>query len=176
MDKSELRKALVDHHALFIQLIASLPAREIQHSHNGKWSPLQQMDHIIRSVDPVRLAFSMPAFLLRIIFGSANRPSKTYDALVEKYKGKLSAGGKSPSRFIPNSTSASLEVLSRKLKQLTDTLSSKVDSFSEEQLDQLILPHPLLGKLTLREMLYFTIYHVQHHQRQVEAQLAGHLV
>ncbi len=42
----------------------------------------------------------------------------------------------------------------------------RVDSFSEAQLDALILPHPLLGKLTLREMLYFTIYHVQHHEKQ----------
>lgn len=25
-------------------------------------------------------------------------------------------------------------------------------------------PHPLLGKLTLREMMFFTIYHVQHHE------------
>jgi hypothetical protein len=34
-------------------------------------------------------------------------------------------------------------------------------------LDLLILPHPLLGKLTLREMLYFTLYHVEHHEKQV---------
>jgi len=46
-------------------------------------------------------------------------------------------------------------------------LARRIDRFSETQLDQLILPHPLLGKLTLREMLYFTIYHVQHHQKQL---------
>jgi hypothetical protein len=33
------------------------------------------------------------------------------------------------------------------------------------------LPHPLLGKLTLREMIYFTIYHVQHHHKLVQNQL-----
>jgi len=33
----------------------------------------------------------------------------------------------------------------------------------EDDLDRVMLPHPLLGKLTLREMLFFTIYHVEHH-------------
>ena len=42
----------------------------------------------------------------------------------------------------------------------------RADSFSEKQLDTFILPHPLLGKLTLREMLYFTIYHAEHHKKQ----------
>jgi len=31
-----------------------------------------------------------------------------------------------------------------------------------------LLPHPLLGKVTVREMLYFTIHHVQHHHALVE--------
>ena len=32
-----------------------------------------------------------------------------------------------------------------------------------KDLDVYILPHPLLGKVTLREMLYFTIHHNEHH-------------
>ena len=35
-------------------------------------------------------------------------------------------------------------------------------------LDAVLLPHPLLGKLTVREMLFFTVYHVQHHRALVE--------
>jgi hypothetical protein len=38
--------------------------------------------------------------------------------------------------------------------------------FSEDDLDSIRLPHPLLGKLTVREMLYFAVYHVGHHHRQ----------
>jgi hypothetical protein len=38
-----------------------------------------------------------------------------------------------------------------------------MDKFSEAQLDEYVLPHPILGKLTIREMLYFTIYHATHH-------------
>lgn len=43
-------------------------------------------------------------------------------------------------------------------------LCASLDSFTEKELDQYVLPHPLLGKLTLREMMFFTIYHVQHHE------------
>jgi hypothetical protein len=51
-------------------------------------------------------------------------------------------------------------------------VAGKAVKFSEKDLDTLILPHPLLGKVTLREMLYFTIYHVQHHVEQVKTNLA----
>lgn len=37
-----------------------------------------------------------------------------------------------------------------------------------DELDKYILPHPLLGKLTIREMMYFTIYHVEHHKKLTE--------
>jgi hypothetical protein len=30
-------------------------------------------------------------------------------------------------------------------------------------LERIRLPHPLLGRLTTREMLFFTLYHNQHH-------------
>jgi hypothetical protein len=50
-------------------------------------------------------------------------------------------------------------------------LSEKLNKFTEEELDKYILPHPLLGKLTIREMMFFTIYHVLHHQMMTERDL-----
>jgi len=168
MNKSELAQQLVSVHTNFTDYLKILPAEEAQLSPQGKWSPVQQLDHIIKSVTPVAIAFSLPAFLLKMFFGSANRPSKSYDALVEKYRSRLASGGKAPGRFIPKNNQTRVKELSASLLKKIHSLSKKIDSFQEEQLDQLILPHPLLGKLTLREMLYFTIYHVQHHQKQVE--------
>ncbi|QLH34686.1 MAG: DinB family protein [Cyclobacteriaceae bacterium] len=51
-----------------------------------------------------------------------------------------------------------------RLTKEVNRLAAKLNRFSEAELDLYILPHPLLGKLTLREMIYFTCYHVQHHQ------------
>ncbi len=114
----------------------------------------------------------MPPFLLKLIFGKANRPSRTYDELVEKYQSKLAAGGKSTARFLPADVKfEKREKLINKLHDVLDSLIRQVDTFSEEELDKLILPHPLLGKLTFREMLYFTIYHVGHHEKHTRENL-----
>ncbi len=168
MNKSEIKQTLAHYHADFIQLIVSLPLQQADLSPDGKWSPIQLLEHIIKSVSPVVLAFALPGFLLKLIFGKANRPSKSYDALVEKYNSKLSAGGKAPPGFVPEKSPGKQRELGQKLRKKIDSLCGRMDSFSEEELDFLILPHPLLGKLTLREMLYFTIHHVQHHQKQVK--------
>jgi hypothetical protein len=167
MDKTKLKEELTLHHANFINSIQFLPKEQWQISYNNKWSAAQQLDHIVKSVSPVKLALSLPAFLLKLVFGKANRKSRSYDELVARYHEKLKSGGRASGRFVPPPKIDSVEILFTKLNEVIRSLVTKIDSFSEEQLDLLILPHPLLGKLTLREMLYFTIYHVQHHQKQL---------
>jgi hypothetical protein len=39
----------------------------------------------------------------------------------------------------------------------------KIGQWSEKNLDAYLLPHPLLGKITVREMLFFTTFHTDHH-------------
>jgi hypothetical protein len=40
---------------------------------------------------------------------------------------------------------------------------SLIEKTKEEDLDIYLIPHPIIGKITLREFLYFTIYHIEHH-------------
>lgn len=130
----------------------------------GKWSCGQVIDHLIRSIRPLQPAFALPKFSLRLFFGKANRPSRTYTALVEKYNSKLAAGGRAPRPFIPPAIGFhEKNSLIKKYRRQERTLCKKITRFSEQELDRYILPHPLLGKLTLREMLFFTIYHNYHH-------------
>jgi len=51
-------------------------------------------------------------------------------------------------------------------------LLAALRNWQDENLDEYLLPHPLLGKLTIREMLFFTLYHDQHHVNNVR-QLLG---
>jgi hypothetical protein len=172
MNKSEIQQLLKENHVRFLNNVTTLSDSDFLFSSNGKWTAGQQLEHMVKSVRPVVLAFRLPAFLLKVIFGKANRPSKDYNALVEKYKQKLATGGKASAPFIPNPVAvADKEKLSKRLQSLIESLVKQVDSFSEEKLDQLILPHPLLGKLTFREMLYFTIYHVEHHEKHTQQNL-----
>jgi len=167
MNTPEIQQRLKANHKEFCDLIASLNEKDFLLAANGKWTAGQQLDHIYRSVSAVTLGLTLPKFVIRLYVGKANRPSKDYDALVAKYKLKLQAGGKAGGRFIPKPVTPENKTrLNEKLLRSVDSLCKKIDKYDEKQLDFYILPHPLLGKLTVREMLYFTIYHVQHHQQQ----------
>jgi DinB superfamily len=168
MTKTEIASLLSENHKQFIRSFESLNEFEFLSSVNDKWNASQQLDHIIRAVQPVVLAFTLPSFALKLFFGKANRSSRSYTELVEKYKNKLTAGGRASGRFVPTGLSYSQKNSSlKKLTQLVSSLNKKLEKKSEEDLDLFILPHPLLGKITLREMLYFTAYHAEHHKNQV---------
>lgn len=172
MQKQALKDTLMDNHQVFINYIQSLPSEAFVQSNHGKWTPGQQLEHILLRIKPLRQILTVPKIVLLIIWGKANRESKTYDALIEKYHLKLQQGGRATSRFVPKLVShdqkpALVQSISNEIKWL----SEKLDKFTEEELDKYILPHPLLGKLTIREMMYFTIYHVQHHQMMTERDL-----
>lgn len=164
MEKNEIIAALAGNHQHFLDDILKLDPTEFTSSPPGKWSAGQHFLHIILSVSPVVTAFRLPSFLLRLLFGKTNRPSKTFEALVAKYKDKLARGGRASGRFVPKAVPFKdrNRLISRYNRNI-DALQSLVAKTSEADLDDYILPHPLLGKLTLREMLYFTIHHVKHH-------------
>jgi hypothetical protein len=166
MTKKELKDALVANHRNFTSVFSNLNDEDFVFSLTGKWSAGQQAYHILKSVSPVAMLFGLPKFLARLIFKIANRPSRSYDKLVEKYLQKLEGGGKAPARFVPGHVGAERKkALAKKIEHQVSRLCRTFNKYSEEELDLLVMPHPLLGWITLREMLYFTIYHVQHHQK-----------
>ncbi len=168
MTKELIIQKLQGNHRQFAELLLSLNEHGFQLSPNNKWSAGQQLNHIQLSVAPFKQALSLPLFILKLIFGKANRPSKTYDELVAKYRDKLSKGGVAPGRFIPKLVAFdNRERVVNKLTATVEGLCRRVKTYNESELDGYILPHPLLGKVTLREMLYFTIYHVTHHERLI---------
>jgi len=167
MNKAEIQRSLVENYAAFTARLRAMPDTQVHQAAPGKWSPAQQAEHLVKSVQPVTLAFSIPKFLLGLVFGKANRKSRSYDDLIIKYKAKLSAGGIASKPFIPGVPEKPAEVYAA-LEKTVALLCHRMETYSEDQLDQLILPHPLLGKLTLREMLYFTAYHAQHHHQLID--------
>lgn len=173
MDIKEIQEQLITRHRDFIHDLRPLIEAEFLYAPEGKWNAGQQADHIRMSVRPLKQALMLPAFMIRMLFGKANRPSRSYDELVARYQERLQGGGQAPARFRPKGCSFEGRVaLAKSLMKEVEGVSRKAGRFSESQLDSLILPHPLLGKVTLREMLYFTVYHVGHHGDQVKANLA----
>lgn len=165
--KEGIVKAIDFQHTAFSATIALLEEKQFTFLWEGKWTPGQQLEHIRKSVAPVVLAFRLPRFLLKYQFGLTNRPSRTYAALVQKYLTALAGNAAiAPVQFQPKEVPFSQK--QKKLKAYESTIRKLCEvalKATEEELDLYVLPHPLIGKLTLREMLFFCIYHVQHHHK-----------
>lgn len=169
MTAPQIAALLHESHRDFCKYISSLHEQQFLSHKEGKWSAGMQLEHIFRSVQPVRLAFELPKFMLRFIWGKSNREGRSYEALVAKYLQKLEQGGAASGRFIPKDVAYQNSVkLQKMVLNEIERLQKLITKFSESDLDTLVLPHPLLGKLTLREMLYFTNYHVKHHRNIIE--------
>ncbi len=164
MNKYDLIEAMNENHQRFSNYMNILTESEYLYAMPEKWSAGQQLYHIVRSTKPLILAVRLPRFILKMVFGKANRPSLSFEELVKKYEDKIANGAKATGNFIPPVIGYDKkDVLIHELSLIISKINNGIEHFSEEELDQCLLPHPLLGKITFREMLYFTINHVDHH-------------
>lgn len=172
MNKAQIIHELQEKHQAFTNYLEPMNQSDFLFAHPHKWSAGQQLDHLVKSTKPLLLSIRLPKFVLKIVFGKANRASKTYEGLVEKYQLKLQEGGRASAAFIPPPIDFDQKLaLSNQLNKIIQQLTKGISSFTEKDLDTIILPHPLLGKITYREMMYFTICHVQHHQDLIKKAL-----
>jgi hypothetical protein len=128
--------------------------------------------HLRKSSIPLAAALRLPRLLLRVRFGTHDGPSRAYDVIKSAYLAKLAAGGQA-GRFAPAPEPVPADPSSRRNEILggwsaaTVSLTNAAGAWNEPALDRSQLPHPLLGRLTVREMMAFTVYHTEHHLRRV---------
>ncbi|MGB5822117.1 MAG: DUF1569 domain-containing protein [Saonia sp.] len=176
MRKQEIIDLLIEKYAEFNSFINELNANEFAYSYQQKWAAGQHLAHLVLCIKPLAHVFTMEKLTIQQKFGLANAPGRSYEVLMQLYQEKLEKGGKAPDRFVPEMIMPEQRtVLSETLTALVHALCSKIDTFTEKELDTLSIPHPLLGKLSMREMLYNTIYHAEHH-RQLASQSLNHMV
>lgn len=130
-----------------------------------KWNTAQHAEHLYNSIKPVNQILLAPKFFLRYQWGKPNRKSRTYDELTQRYLEKLQKANFGPvNPFGPKpGVNYSKEKLVDIIDRQYNSLAKKALKWSEVNLEAYLLPHPLLGKITVREMLMFTIYHTSHH-------------
>jgi hypothetical protein len=174
LQKDEIIKQLHAAGKEFYEYCLSIDSNKFFHQPAEKWSIAQNVKHLIISANTTRLAYSLPKFIIKLYVGKPNRSSRSYDELVSKYKMKLQQGGKASGRFIPQklsnniNTDQLLDSFNQSMAKLRNAIETK---WTEQQLDQYIAPHPLLGKITLRELGYFTIHHTYHHLNIIKERL-----
>lgn len=166
MDKEAIAELIDEKHSELITWLKNQPEESWTQGPEGKWTSGQQTLHLLQSIIPLNNALSMPKFLLRFKFGKANRPIRNYDAIVKRYQERLlDAKGKTfkGSKNMKVPTLADKQYLLNRLQTEEKKLQCKTRKISDENLDTLVLPHPLMGKMPIREIIMWTAHHVEHH-------------
>lgn len=154
--------------------IESQPDAAFEQGPSGRWSMGQHLDHLTRSVQPFTLAMSLPRFVLKLALPKVARPGLSYAELAARYEGVLEAGGKASGRYVPPATPAARKTASLAAHRAQrDKLLRQVASFPEADMDRLGAKHPLIGVLSLRELLFFTIHHHDHHLHTLQRDYAA---
>ena len=134
----------------------------------GKWSPSDIIGHLILSTKPLSKALSMPKKMLEATFGVCNRTERSYTQTLDRYYDRLSDGVQAPATFtFRNAHDKTKDYMISKFNNELRLLLETIDDWSERDLSHYVLPHPAIGKMTIREMLFFTNFHTLHHLKQV---------
>ncbi len=171
--RKELLAALQSVHREASELFAAVPENEFFHRPaEDVWSPGENAIHLVKSVKAVADGMKLPKLLLRSLFGTGGS-SRTYGEVRESYLEALAGGAVATGRYVPPAPpgkGAGEKSRSRALagwQRAGDSLVAVVRKWNEPDLDKYRLPHPVLGKITVREMLFFTHYHDRYHMQIV---------
>ena len=144
----------------------------------SSWSPGDTVRHLTKSLRGVTRGLGLPRIVLWLAFGPARMPSRDYDRIRTTYLAVLASGGQAgryaprPRPVIPQPDAWRALIMERHEIAAT-ALRAAIATWNERSLDRYRLPHPLLGKLTVREMLFFTLYHNAHHVHVVARRLSA---
>ena len=171
MHKDQIAELLESKHKELFSLLEPLDQDQWESGPEGKWTVGQVALHLLQSIKPLNDAMSMPKFILRYKFGKANREVRDYETVINSYNEKLAnaQGGVSPfSQNMKAVTFKDKDYILNRLQMENKKLQYKTQKWKDKSLDNYILPHPLMGKMPVRELAFWTAYHVEHHTKQLK--------
>jgi hypothetical protein len=165
-----LDQELADAEADVAAFFGSLSPDEFALRVGSAWTPAEHLDHLNTTVSAVARGLAISPLLLRLRFGRARRPSRSLVELRDDYRARLARGAGASGPFVPerldltgDQRSIRQQELLARWRRVNDRLRTALERWSDRKLDRLQLPHPLLGRITAREMVFFTIFHDRHH-------------
>lgn len=166
MDKKEIIAILEEKHTDLFDWLADQELENWERGPDGKWTSGQHVLHLVNSIKLLNKALRTPKFLLKRKFGVANRPVRDYEEVAKRYDDRLAEnlersrafnqGLKVPSQKEKERLISLLQIQSKKLQY-------KTEKWSDKNLDTLLLPHPLMGRMIVREIIMWTAHHTAHH-------------
>jgi hypothetical protein len=172
MEKEEIAQLLDESYCQFIDFVQESDTDFWLYAPDSKWTTGQHTLHLLQSIKPLNLALSLPRFLLVWKYGKANRKVRPLEQVIQRYNERLSEHtGKvfkaSENMDIP--AISDRDYLLGRLQVEHRKLEYKTRHISDKNLDTLVLPHPLMGKMPIREIIMWSAHHVDHHLQTLKA-------
>lgn len=168
--KQELIQELRTSFQELSSLCNAVHADVFNQSRDGKWTPAENFQHLVTATKVTAMAYKLPKFIPRLLYGKSRRTSHGFSKVTENYQKRLNEGASASGVYIPKKTDYSQHQLAQRIKVQAENLISNLENkWSDEELDQYQVAHPILGLLTLRELAYFTLYHNAHHINTVKS-------
>ncbi len=171
MDKKAIAEILEQKHQELFDWLENQPEEKWTSAPKGKWTVGQHTQHLLNSLQRLNHAMSFPSFLLKYKYGTSNRELRSYDVVAKRYEDKLSQNLDRAQKFNQNLKAPSLakkEAIITNLKIQNKKLQHKTRKWKDRNLDNLILPHPLMGKMPVRELVMWTAHHTEHHTHSLK--------
>ncbi len=166
MNKQQLSQLLDDKLDPITDWLATQPegSFSIQKT-TEKWSNGEHLEHLRKTTRAVNKGMKIPKLVLRWKFGVNKRDERTYEESTEIYLNKLKESNvKSPKHLTTEGvTEAGKDRIIKWFIEEKETMQHFIKKSSEAQLSKYVLPHPLVGKMSFREFVYFTAFHGEHH-------------
>ena len=171
MDKDSISDLIEKKHTDIISWLKNQPDEHWDNGPKDKWTTGQHALHLLQTLETINKALSVPKFLLRYKFGKSNREVRDFEEVANRYEERLKgAKGKtykgSQNMKIPKLNDKDYYI--NRLHVESKKLAYKTRRVSNKNLDTLVLPHPLMGKMPIRELLMWTAYHTEHHNKTLE--------
>ena len=163
-NKTTIIASLNDGVNQFNKLISSLNQAAFENNYNNKWSAGQDLVHLIKVLRIVNIGFTLPKPILSLMYGKNKNGKRSFEHLQQLYKKALEGGAKAPTIYVPKPVAyIEKDNLIQKHVSLNKSFIDKLNNHNQYELDSYILPHPILGKISLGELAIFTSFHTSHH-------------
>jgi len=168
--KAEILAALESNAQGIAQFFSSQPDSMIFTGDLEHWGPAHHLVHLTRASDAVQRALRS-----RTLPPHPTGRSRTYAAVRDHATASLGATSKERllemGRVVVIAPDVSRDDLVKAFVTASEELRAAAAEWSEEALDRYSLIHPLMGELTVREMLLFFVVHERHHLKLVRTRL-----
>jgi nitrate/nitrite-specific signal transduction histidine kinase len=172
-NKSEIVAALDQQNLEFQSFLESIPSEKFFGGSSESWSVGHHVQHITSAVSRVTQGLANPGLLPKREPATVSRDFVT---LKQTYLDTLQNTPVETLRQLGSRVTLkehdNLEVYKTQMissfAAAINNFNTALEGFDEENLENLGMPHPLLGIISSREMVFFIVFHNTHHQTGIQ--------